>query len=274
MNNQIIKSEKLNSQKITHGTSTKSFGNMSIARDLDGKARENRQKFFNELCIDSQECQIVFPKLKHSANVALISGDQQKGVISLEQNSPEIIKLKKFSGINPPADFIADPETGIDACISNSKHLFIAMMPADCAPVFLFDPITKYYALVHAGVLGAFSKIASNTISCMKDWCSVKPENLICYIGPSISSNVYRLKESGLWNKVLKNEVSEKIADSFDLKLFLKDQLIKAGVLNQNIEICPLCTVINSDLLFSNYSVKSVEEKQAQGRHMSMIGQK
>ncbi len=274
MNNQIIKSEKLDNQRITHGISTKFFGNMSMLRDINGTACENQKKFFNTLGIDSKECQIFFPKLKHSANVALISSSQQNGVIPLGQNSPEIIKLKKFSGINPPADFIADPETGIDACMSNSKHLFIAMMPADCAAIFLFDPVTNYYALIHAGVLGAFSKITLNTINCMTNWRSVKPKNLICYIGPSISSKVYKLKKSGLWNKVLKNEVSEKIAETFDLKLFLRDQLIEAGVRNENIEISPLCTATNNNLLFSNYSVKSVEKKQAQGRHMCVIGQK
>lgn len=274
MNNQIIKSRILNYYTIIHGTSTKTLGNMSLARDIDGEALKNLQIFFNKLGIDYENCQIIFPKLKHSANVALVSKGQMSGVVSLEQNSSEILKLKKFSGINPPIDFIADPEEGIDACISNSKNLFIAMLPADCAPVFLFDPITDYYALIHAGVLGAFSKISLNTISCMSEWCSTKPENLICYIGPSISSKQYKLKESGLWNKVLKKRVDEKIAENFNLKYFLKDQLIGAGVKSKNIEICPLCTATNNDLFFSNYVAKSVEEKQLQGRHMSIIGLK
>jgi len=272
MKNQIIKSEKLSEHEIIHGNSTKFFGNMSISKDMDGKTDENRRKFWNKLGLNYKKSQIIFPELKQSANVALISGKQTGAITLLKQNSPEIIKLKKFPGINPPADYITNPETGIDACISNSKNLFIAILPADCAPVFLFDPLTNYYALIHAGVLGAFSNIVANTISCMKDWCATDPQNLICYIGPAISAKAYNLKKSGLWDKTLKNKIEEKTADNFDLKLFLKGQLINAGLKDKNIEISSLCTATNQDQFFSNHSAKLIAEKQIQGRHMSIIG--
>ena len=272
MKNHLIKSQKLSVYNIINGTSTKFFGNMSLKRDLTGFAPINRRKFFDALGIDPKKCQIVMPTLKQSSNVALISNVGHKGLTYLEQDSPEIIKLKKFPGLNVKVDFISDPEIGIDACISNSPDLFMAILPADCAPVFLFDCVTGYYALIHAGVLGAFSDVVPNTIDCMKSWCGTKTNNLIAYIGPAISAAAYDLKKSGLWQKVLKEVVDERLVDNFDLKLFLRDQLLELGVKDKNIEVSDLCTATNSDLLFSNYSAKSITEKQTQGRHMSLIG--
>ncbi len=274
MRENIIKAKLLDCPAITHGTSTKFFGNMSINRDTNGFAPINRAKFFTALGIDKQKSYIVFPKIKQSANVALISTTGLSSITYLEQDSPAIIKLAKFPGINPPADYISNPEFGIDACISNSPHLFIAMLPADCAPVFLFDPVTGYYALVHAGVLGAFSGIVGNTINCLKTWCAVEAKNIIAYIGPAISATAYNLKSSGLWQQVLQDKVPAALAENFDLKLFLHQQLISAGVEDTNIEVSVLCTALSDDLFFSNYSAKTIEEKQTQGRHMSIIGKK
>ncbi|MEI7451636.1 MAG: polyphenol oxidase family protein [Candidatus Falkowbacteria bacterium] len=272
MKNHVIKSQNLSVYNIIHGTSTKFFGNMSINRDLTGFTPINRQKFFDALGINPKKSQIIFPGLKQSSNIALIYNVGNKGVTYLKQNSPEIVKLKKFPGLNSKVDFIADPESGIDACISNSPNLFIAILPADCAPVFLFDCVTGYYALIHAGVLGALSNIIFNTIKCLNEWCGTKTENLIAYIGPAISAASYDLKKSGLWHKVLREVVDEKIVENFDLKLFIQDQLLEIGVKEKNIEVSNLCTATNSDLLFSNYSAKSIAEKQSQGRHMSIIG--
>lgn len=275
MKKQIIKSKKLEKLGITHGTSTKSFGNIAMARDVDGRTDSNRLAFFGQLGIDIKKHLIIFPKLTHSSNVALVSSESERqGIISLDKNSPETKKVMEFRGINPPVDFIPNPEAGIDACVSKAERTFIAMMPADCAPIFIYDLATSYYALIHAGVLGAFSSIAANTIFCMEAWCSSKAENLVCYIGPSISAQAYKLKQSGLWNKVLKGRVDERTADNFDLKLFLRNQLINKGVNENNIEISPFCTAVNQDLFFSNYTVKSIKEKQMHGRHMAVTGKK
>jgi YfiH family protein len=274
-NGTIIRSERLSGLGVINGTSTKEFGNMSLSRDIDGKAKENRLKFFDALGVSPERSEIVFPRLLHSANVALVEASgQRRGIVSLDQASPELLDLKKFSGINPPADFIGNPQEGIDACVIRSEHLFIAMMPADCAPVSLYDPTTGHYGMIHAGVLGAFSRIVPNTVRCMAEWCGTKPGDLVCYIGPAIGPEVYRLKQSGLWEKVLKGKVDEEVAEGFDLKLFLRDQLLEMGAQSDNIEVSPLCTATNHELLFSNYSAKSVDEKQRQGRHMSVIGKK
>jgi len=272
MIDQIITSHKLTEFKVVNGTSTKSFGNMSITRDLDDSARDNRGKFFNRLGIDHRSSVVLFPNLRHSANIALVSRSRRNGCVDLTQRSPEIMRIKKMPGINPPKDYILHPESGIDACISKSDSLFIAMALADCAPVMFYDLITGCYALVHAGVLGAFSGIVKNTIKCMEDWCDAKPPNLICYIGPCITSRAYNLKKSGLWNVVLSNVVKKDVAENFDLKTFLSEEVKMAGLKKNNIEISPFCTATSEDMFFSNYRVASKAAKIKQGRHISIIG--
>ena len=100
MKNHVIKSQNLSVYNIIHGTSTKFFGNMSINRDLTGFTPINRQKFFDALGINPKKSQIIFPGLKQSSNIALIYNVGNKGVTYLKQNSPEIVKLKKFPGLN------------------------------------------------------------------------------------------------------------------------------------------------------------------------------
>lgn len=269
----IIKSSLLVSDGITHGVSTKPMGNMSFGRDYDGTAVKNLKNFLELLDIQADKDTILFLNLTHSANVALVKKvEGRNGRVVLSQNSPEIVRLAKFQGINPPSDYVSRPEEGIDACISKSPGLLLAILPADCAPIFLYDPVTSYYAIAHAGVLGAFSNIVPRTIECMREWVEVDPHNLHCYIGPCITSKIYHLESSGLWKTVLHDKVSLEQARSFDLKDYLANQLLTLGLKKENIELSKACTGSDSDLFFSNYSVKTNIEKNKQGRIISCIG--
>lgn len=269
----IVESLRLSKMGIVNATSTKKLGNMSVARDSDETAQVNFNNLLKLLKINPSTQTILFPELTHSANVALVANDlTRKGKILINQQSPEVKQLAIFEGINPPKDFIANSASGIDACISNSLDMFIAILPADCAPVMLYDPVTKYYAMVHSGVLGTFSGIVINTINSMISWCGTNPSDVICYLGPCVTSKFYRLKKSGLWNSVLKDKITQQVAEHFELKDYIKSQLLNTGVLNENISVSQFCTGTNNELFYSNYSVKTIAEKQKQGRHISIIG--
>jgi YfiH family protein len=269
----VVESSLLTNQGIVNATSTKALGNMSISRDLDGSAQSNFANLMRVLNIDIERQSVLFPKLTHSSNVALVAAREGRtGRINIDQNSPEIVELARFEGINPPQDFIADPASGIDACISSSPDTFLAVLPADCAPVMIYDPKTGYYALAHSGVLGTFSGIVINTVNSMRQWCQTNPSDLVVYLGPCVTSKIYNLKLSGLWNKVLRDRVDADVAENFELKEYIKRQLLELGVLEANIETSRFCTGSDDQLFFSNYSAKTVEDKQKQGRHLSIVG--
>ena len=46
-----------------------------------------------------------------------------------------------------------------DGLITNKKNIALGILTADCAPVFIFDPIKKVIAVAHAGWKGAYKKI-------------------------------------------------------------------------------------------------------------------
>jgi len=249
------------------------MGNMSYARDHDGRAPDNFAKLMRVLAVDMEQYTILFPKLTHSCNVAMVAATPGRtGRVLIDQHSPEIVHLATFNGIDPPADFISEPEKGIDACISSSPETLLAVLPADCAPVMLFDPVSSNYALIHAGVLGALSGIVRHCIACMSNWCSTRATDLACYIGPCVSADIYDLTTSGLWQAVLKDRVDPAAAASFDLRQTISGQLRELGVPPAQIEISRFCTGGDSALFFSNYSARTNEEKRQQGRHVSLLG--
>ena len=275
LNSGIVQSSRFLKLGISHGTSTKSLGNMSLARDYDGKTSLNLKNVFRLIGVCEETDVVLFLNLTHSANIALVRKiPERKGKIVLSQESPEVVDIVKAEGIDPPRDYIPHPEKGIDACISNSTGLFLAVLPADCAPVFFYDPTNQYYAIAHAGVLGAFSGIVPRVIQCMQEWAGSKPENIECYIGPCISSSVYRLKSSGLWEKILQDRISCEEAEAFDLKEHLRAQLLRVGIAEANIELSNFCTGSDTGLFFSNYGTKAIEEKNKQGRIISLFGRK
>jgi copper oxidase (laccase) domain-containing protein len=273
INDGVVRSKLMAGQGLIHATSTKNLGNMSYARDHDGSAQDNFAQLMTAMEVDTEMYSILFPKLTHSCNVALVAAmPGRTGRVLIDQHSPEVLRLATFAGIDPPADFISAPEMGIDACISNSPATLLAVLPADCAPVMLFDPVSNSYALIHAGVLGTLSGIVSNCVECMLEWCNTRVTDLVCYVGPCVSADIYNLTSSGLWQAVLKGRVDQAVATSFDLRQTIAGQLRQLGVPAAQIETSRFCTGRDATLFFSNYSAKTQEEKRQQGRHISLLG--
>jgi copper oxidase (laccase) domain-containing protein len=238
----IIKSELLKSQPIIHGVSTKYYGNMSYDRDQTGKAEENLQKFLTRLHLNLDEISLLKLPVNNTSGVALVQSSR-KGRIILHEKSPEVKEIFKIGA-----------KHGFDACISKDANTFLGILPADCAPVMLFDPMTEYYALIHAGAAGAREWIVAKTIFCLKNWCGVDPKNLLCYVGPTICPKCYNLE-----------------GQSYDIVNAIKSQLLFATVREENIEIDKHCTCEDKHLFFSNYRSKASKNE---GRQIAIIGKK
>ena len=87
-----------------------------------------------------------------------------------------------------------------DAVITNQKHLPIAVLTADCAPIFVYDNKMKIVAAIHAGWRGAYKDIVKKVVKFMiKQGCLQK--NITAAIGPCISSNNYEVKKE-LYKKI------------------------------------------------------------------------
>ena len=160
-----------------------------------------------------------------------------------------------------------------DSLITGKKGIALGILTADCAPVFIYDPINNLISALHAGWKGAFKQIISNTIKKFK----IKGSNLndlIVVIGPCISKNNYEVKRDFL-NKFIVKEKSNKNFFNyknnkifFSLNDFIKKSFLDLGI--KNIEIIKKDTYILSNNFFS--ARRSLKKKlNDYGRNISVI---
>ena len=138
-----------------------------------------------------------------------------------------------------------------DALITSDKNLGLAIAVADCAPVFIYDFKYKVVSAVHSGWKGTEQKILLKTLIKLRSEYNPKPENLIAYIGPSISQASYEVEK----------EVAEKFDEAFvkpkDDKYLLDVSginykiLLNFGIPKNQIQKSELCTYEFNTLLHS-----------------------
>ena len=160
-----------------------------------------------------------------------------------------------------------------DSLITSKKGIALGILTADCAPVFIYDPINNLISALHAGWKGAFKQIISKTIKKFK----IKGSNLndlIVVIGPCISKNNYEVKRDFL-NKFIVKEKSNKNFFNyknnkifFSLNDFIKKSFLDLGI--KNIEIIKKDTYILSNNFFS--ARRSLKKRlNDYGRNISVI---
>lgn len=192
---------------------------------------ENRIKLCNSLEIDP-EC-MVFPKQTHTATIKTIT-----------TNFFELRQEDRKHFLN---------ET--DAVITNLKGVCVAIKTADCVPVLLFDHKRKAIAAIHAGWRGTVQNIVLKTIQKMAAEFGTVPSDLYAGICPSISPEVYEVGEE-VWKQFDASFYSE--TNPFKTGKRLLDlwrsnfqQMIMAGIPENQVEIAQTCTFSDPDRFFS-----------------------
>ncbi len=237
---QIIKSELYKKyHELIFGFSTKIglnrpapfYFNLSFTvGDDETIVKENREAFYNEL------------------------GLTTNAVATQRQIHSDIVNIVDKSGIAGESD----------ALITNKKGLGLAISSADCTPIFIYDKYNSVIAGVHSGWRGTQKKILEKTLTTLEANFGSKAEDLIVFIGPSISQKKY--------------EIGKEVAEVFDKKYIAqidgctcldvaqvnKDILINFGVIEKNIEVSSLCSFEEKDLLHS-YRRDGIDSGRALG---------
>ena len=239
----IIQSALLLDAGVTHGVSTKEFGNMSFDRGEAKQVKENMTKFLKVLSLDLSKISLVKLPVNNTSNIAVIKQTEDKGILKLKQDS-ELLKAKH--------EFCFKP--GFDAAICRAPHTFLGILPADCAAVMIFDPKSETSAIIHAGKEGVEAGIIFKSLIMFQKWVKVNPEKLLCYIGPNICPKCYKPD-----NK------------SFDLAKEIKYQLKLVCVQEKHIAISKFCTCHDHEHFYSHYRAK---DKETEGRQIAIIGRK
>lgn len=148
-----------------------------------------------------------------------------------------------------------------DALVSKTPDVALVVRAADCVPLLIGDSRTGAVGAAHAGWRGTAARVAVATIEAMAREFGSKPRDLVVAIGPSIGPCCY--------------EVGSELVDAFaaagherylidrwfltpreqrmrlDVAGANRDQLVLAGVPEENVYMSGLCTVMHLDVLTS-----------------------
>jgi YfiH family protein len=145
-----------------------------------------------------------------------------------------------------------------DALITKSPGIAIGIETADCVPILLHDPKVPAVAAIHAGWRSTVGKIVDKTITRMGVEFGTCPERLIAAIGPAIGQECYEVDEPVMgpvretfryWQEL----ATLRSPDRWGLDLVKADakELLKMGLLAENIHALGLCTACNRDHFYS-----------------------
>jgi polyphenol oxidase len=216
------------------GLSSDNYSSLNLGLH-SGDRRENVVKNRELLCnaLEIASDRFVFPKQTHTATVKIIS--ESFLVASQEEKRT----------------YLQDT----DALITDLSGVCIAVKTADCVPVLLFDPKQKVIAAIHAGWRGTAQKIVVETINQMGQVFGSLPEDLIAAIGPSISPEVYEVGaevysqfEAPFCHPTIPYQSDKRLLDLWNAN---QDQLLKAGIPLNHIEVAQICTLSDPERFFS-----------------------
>lgn len=197
---------------------------------------------------------------------SVIKSKESKFESIVEKNKKDIcnyFKIQSENLIHPSQTHTSNVEIAqinkneypnTDGLILINKEQAVFLNFADCTPLIFFDGTIS--AISHAGWRGTVGKIGVNTIEKMIQLGS-KPENIKCAIGPAISFCCYNVGndvKDKLLSTVKNTDKLFEIRNNeifVDLKNINKQQLVEYGLAEENIDVCPYCTVCNNDLFFS-----------------------
>ncbi len=224
-------------ENVTHGFSTRFFGDMRPSHHL---SEQSIKKFTQALGISEQK---------------LVRMDQVHG-------STVYLAADKDCGTTIP-------ET--DGLFVRESDIFLGVITADCVPLLMYDPQKNYTAAIHAGWRGLFKEIIRVAISRLVEKGS-DPKDLIVGVGPCIRSCHYSIAKEHEhqflarfpeWKPFL-IERDEQIF--FDLPGVARYQLESVGIAPSNIEDGDYCTFDHEDV----YSCR--REGEGFGEMMGIIG--
>ena len=154
---------------------------------------------------------------------------------------------------------LAKPDA--DAIVSNVPGATLAVVVADCVPILIADAPSGAAGAVHAGWRGTCASVVTAAVDAMAREFGANPATMVAAIGPSIGPGDYEVGESLIESFVSAGHRDHDVARWFrrtegklrlDLWSANRDQLIAAGVVPENIDVCGLSTLPYAEV-FASY---------------------
>ena len=152
-----------------------------------------------------------------------------------------------------------------DGTITDKEGLALTTKNADCILLNFYDPVKKVIANVHSGWRGTYKKIAEKAVVKMINNYKCNPEDIYCFIFPSIRVDHFEVDEDvmELGKEILKftNREDEFIKKgrifegkqkyNIDTVLINKILLENLGLKTEKIIDCEICSLCNKDEIAS-----------------------
>jgi YfiH family protein len=163
-----------------------------------------------------------------------------------------------------------------DVLVGDDPHMALTVRAADCVPLLIADRAGGAVAAVHAGWRGTAAGAATAAVEALARDFGSRPQDLVAAIGPSIGACCYQVGSelvdafaaAGYERYLVDRWFSEPREGGLRLDVAgaNRDQLILAGVPEDQIHAAGLCTAMHLDVLTSFRA-----EKEKAGRIAGVI---
>ncbi len=148
----------------------------------------------------------------------------------------------------------------IDGLCTDAPGVTLVIYTADCVPLYFIDPEHHAIGLAHAGWRGTAAGMARAMAERMGAEFGSAPQQLLAAIGPSICRECFEVDEPvarefmGLegWERFVTMPEGPGGKYHVDLWECNRQFLLRAGLLPGNIAVGGVCTMCESDLVFSH----------------------
>lgn len=143
-----------------------------------------------------------------------------------------------------------------DGLITDKPAVGLVTLYADCVPLMFLDRRKAVIAASHSGWKGTVMCIGAKTVRKMvRDYGSA-PEDILCAIGPSIQADHFEVGDdvAQIFIDKFGADTAVKYGGRYhvDMQRAIIKQLTEAGIPEENIDNCGICTYCSSELLFSH----------------------
>lgn len=182
-------------------------------------------------------------------------GTDPRGIVRSKQVHEDTVlhATRVAAGLDAPRNYTAD------ALVTNDPGLTLTVFSADCIILLLHDPVTRSIGAVHAGWRGTALDLPAKTVREMGRLFGARPRDIRVAIGPGIGPCCFETHDDvpdamreafGSDVELFIHPLGEKW--TVDLKAINGWRLYEAGIRQDLIDICPLCTSCNTDLFWSH----------------------
>jgi polyphenol oxidase len=206
--------------------------------------------------------------------LACMIGVPPDRVVSLNQvHGREVVRIARDTSPQM-LEGLRNEHPKADAVVSNARDVALVVRAADCVPLLIADARTGAVAAIHAGWRGTAVRVGVAAIEEMQRQFGSQPADLVVAIGPAIGPCCYEVG-SDLVDAFAAAGHERYLIDRWfmtprerrmrlDLVGANRDQLILAGVREEQIHACGLCTAMHLDV-FTSYRVEQSAARRIAG---------